>query len=339
MNKRIEGIDYLRAIMSVFVVIWHMGGGGRSLIFSMKDFRQHTFTFSDFVNFHLLLLAVPAFILVSNYLYVSREITYKAFQKRMKRLLLLLSFWAPILIVVRYLYTGQLDIIPDSISSFIVILLRAGNTKYYFFVSLILTLLFTHSISKLKPAILIPGFILSIIFIAFLPLLTKIYGYYQLSAYWNPLNFIPYCFAALLIKGNEDNILSKKYYILVTSFSLFFIFSIIEWNASTGAIFFPGQGFAIPAYTRTSLIFGTLTLLIFALDPKIKSGKIVSFMSKYSLALYCLHPFLMEPVSYIINLLINDTVIARCLSIFFVIIFSYLLAAIFKKHFREELLT
>jgi len=46
--QHIEGIDYLRTVMSIFVVIWHMGGGGSSLIFSKSDFAKHTFVFSDF---------------------------------------------------------------------------------------------------------------------------------------------------------------------------------------------------------------------------------------------------------------------------------------------------
>ena len=57
--NRLEGFDYLRAIMSVFVVVWHMKGAGQSLIFS-DQYHKHVFTISDFVNFHILLLAVSS---------------------------------------------------------------------------------------------------------------------------------------------------------------------------------------------------------------------------------------------------------------------------------------
>ena len=51
--------------MSVFVVARHLGGGGQSLT-STADWKRHVFTASDFVNFHVLSLAVPSFSLISN---------------------------------------------------------------------------------------------------------------------------------------------------------------------------------------------------------------------------------------------------------------------------------
>ena len=92
MKIRIQGIDYLRAIVSVFVVIWHMGGGGCSLIFSKEAYLGHVLTLSDFVNFHLLLLAVPTFIFISIYLYASKPICTTSLTKQLSRILVLLSF-------------------------------------------------------------------------------------------------------------------------------------------------------------------------------------------------------------------------------------------------------
>ena len=83
--------------MSVFVVIWHMGGGGYSLIFSRLDCAKHTFVFSDFLNFHILLLAVPVYIFISIYLFSIGRPSFAILRKRVTRLGLLLTFWPLIL--------------------------------------------------------------------------------------------------------------------------------------------------------------------------------------------------------------------------------------------------
>ena len=46
-ERRIDGIQWLRAVMSVFVVAWHLGGGGTSAIWT-ADWQKHTLTASDF---------------------------------------------------------------------------------------------------------------------------------------------------------------------------------------------------------------------------------------------------------------------------------------------------
>ncbi len=79
--QNIEGIEYLRVVMSKFVVIWHMGGGGSSFIFSKLDYGKHTFVFSDFLNFHILLLAVPVFIFISIYLFSKTRPSFSILRK------------------------------------------------------------------------------------------------------------------------------------------------------------------------------------------------------------------------------------------------------------------
>ncbi len=161
MNKNyLEGIDYLRAIMSVFVVVWHAGGGGRSLIFSEK-YLEHVFTVSDFVNFHMLLLAVPTFLFVSNFLYAMKVANSTALGKRIKRIFVLLTFWPTTFIIFNDGYGGLLNLVPHSVSSFIMTVLQAGNTAYYFFVCLMACLLITHFISKLQLRLQLIGFLLS----------------------------------------------------------------------------------------------------------------------------------------------------------------------------------
>jgi hypothetical protein len=337
--KHIEGFDYLRAIMSVFVVAWHMEGGGKSLIFSKDRYLEHVFTVSDFVNFHILLLAVPMFIFISNYLYVLGGVSDSVFRKRARRILILLTFWPIALVIFRNGYHGLLNLVPHSLSSLAVTALTAGHTIYYFFVSLILSFSITHIIAKLKFKLQIFGFILSIIIVASLPSFTKMYGFYFLSAYWNPLNFIPFPFAAVLLAQNEDYVRLKMIFLMNSSIVLFVLLSIFEWHYSVADIFFPGQGYAIPAYTRSSLVFGVIVLAILATDQRIKSNGIIKYMAKYSLALYCLHPFLMKPVKAVVAKIFQNETISTYTSIILVILFSYAIAAVLRIYLKEEVIT
>jgi peptidoglycan/LPS O-acetylase OafA/YrhL len=339
-NNHIEGIDYLRAIMSIFVVVWHMGGGGRSLIFSKDKYLEHVFTVSDFVNFHMLLLAVPTFIFISNFLYALGGMNNTTLRKRLKRILILLTFWPIALIIFRNGHHGLLNLLPHSLRSFAVTVLTAGHTIYFFFVSLIVCLLITHLIAKLKLRLQLFGFVLSIIILSSMPELARMSDFYPLSAYWSPLNFIPFPFAAVLVAQNIDYVRLQKTILMSVLIVLFVLFSTFEWNYSVGGIFFLGQGHAIPTYTRTSLLFGVIALAIMATEPRIKSNSIIKYMGKYSLALYCLHPFLMQPVKKLVAKIVQNEMILTYWSIILVILFSYAIATGLRMYYlKEEVIT
>ena len=72
-RERIVGIDYLRAVFSVCVVLVHLGYVSPSAIFSEQEYAHHAFTWSDAVNFYVLCLAVPVFLLVSNFLLAQKH--------------------------------------------------------------------------------------------------------------------------------------------------------------------------------------------------------------------------------------------------------------------------
>lgn len=336
--NRIDGLDYLRAIMSCFIVIWHMGGGGQSLIFSEERYIEHIFTVSDFVNFHILLLAVPTFIFISCYLYVLKGVSTEALKKRIKRIFILLTFWPIAFIIFNNSVSGLLLILTSYLSNPAIGVFTALGTIYYFFVSLMICLLLTHMIAELKLQFKIFGFALSVISLSILPSLTKVSGFYPLSAYWNPLNFIPLTFAAVLVAQNINYIRSKIIIIMSFSIVLCIIFSIFEWNYSVGYIFFPGQDYAIPAYTRSSLAFGVIVLALLATDARINSNRIVRYMSKYSLALFCLHPFLMRPITDAMAKIVQNELILTYGSIIFVILSSYAIAMVLRVYIKDQVI-
>jgi peptidoglycan/LPS O-acetylase OafA/YrhL len=338
-NTRIDGIDYLRAICSIFVVVWHLNGAGRSLIFSKDRFFEHIFTLSDFVNFHILLLAVPIFIFVSTYLYAIKGPSSSNLLSRFKRICILLLFWPGVLIIFQNGYSGLFKILPNSITSFAVFLLRAGYSLYYFFVSLIICLFLTHLVSQMKRQHQIFGFVLSAILLTIFPEITKHTGVFLFSVYWNPLNFIPFSFAAVLLANNLEYISSRKGRFLIGSIVLCVLFAVLEWKFSIGEIFFLMEGeVGIPTYTRTSLVFAVLAISIIALTINIRSNAVIKYMSRYSLALYCLHAFFMKPTKGLVSKIIQGTIVQNNVSIIIVILLSYLTAMILKNFLKEKVL-
>jgi len=336
MDNRIEGFDYLRAIMSVSVVIWHMGGAGRLLELSEPRYHGHALAVSDFVNFHILLQAVPTFILVSALLYALKGSSNIAFRKRLKRLFVLLTFWPFALILFRGGYGGLLHAIPRSLSSFSVAILRAGNTPYYFFVSLIFCLAVTHVVASLSNRQLLSGFVLSLLCVAFQPRLAVATGAYILAAHWNPMNFVPYCFAAVLITRNLDFVNSHKSLLLLVSIGSYMLFAVFEWTFSVSGSLYRYFGFVIPAYTRPSLVCGAITISIIAMDPAIKANAVVGFMSRYSLALFCLHPILLTPTREFVSMRLPNAAIAAYVAPCATIAASYAVAAIMKNFYVRE---
>jgi membrane-bound acyltransferase YfiQ involved in biofilm formation len=73
--------------------------------------------------------------------------------------------------------------------------------------------------------------------------------------------------------------------------------AIPDWTIYVHECFFGVNRFAIPAYTRPSLIFLAIAVVIFAIRWQPRSYAVVRFMSKYSLGVYCVHPFLV-PIGY-----------------------------------------
>ena len=336
--QHIESVDYLRFIMSVFVVIWHMKGAGTSLIFSSELYENHAFTLSDFINFHVLLLAVPAFICLSNYLFAAREPNRDYLFKRSKRLLLLLSFWTLTLLLYNYGIVNFCTIVPRSLSSLIVFVMSAGHTPFYFFTCLLLTTSLTYIALKLKNSVVFLLFLFSILLLLVTPVITIKTNIYPLSACWSPLNFIPYSFIAVLLCRYSDTIATRKTGIILLLFLASVIFALLEWNFYKGSIFFPGQGFAAPAYTRNSLVFSTTALLVLLLNTGIHSNALVRFFSMHALGIYCLHSFFEYPVRRALAAVIPSNMLSLCIAILLVLALSYTMSAVLRLYLTEDII-
>src|SRR6187551_1367345 len=95
--QHIHGFDSLRAFFSVCVVAVHSGYFAPSGIFDRSLCSSHLFSRSDFVNFYVLLLAVPVFALISCFLMAMRPSTDERLMQRVTRAAKLLLFWTLLL--------------------------------------------------------------------------------------------------------------------------------------------------------------------------------------------------------------------------------------------------
>lgn len=324
--------------MSLFVVAWHMKIAGATLAHPRAEYFGHTLTVSEFVNFHLLLLAVPTFIFVSSYLYAMNEVNGASLKKRIRRIGILLTFWPCAWIFYQSGLRGLLEAIPHSTRSLVVTLMQAGDTIYYFFVSLLACLLAAHAVAKRGLRIQMLGFAGATLLLCVLPQISSASGVGELSAYWNPLNFIPLSLGAVLVAQNREWIHRHRTSVVAVLAAVTTVLSKFEWTYAIGETYFPDEGVTVPPYTRASLVFAVLAVGIIALEAKIRTNRLVRFMAKYSLALYCLHLFLMEPIRRLVSKVSQDHFVATTVSFVLVILASYATAMFLRVYLKEEVI-
>lgn len=297
-DGRVAGIDYLRAVFSVCVVAVHLGYISPSTIFDPAAYTTHVFGWSDFVNFYVLCLAVPIFVLISTYLYALKAPIAGGLWRRLGRIAKLLVFWSVAFQVFFRTGYGFLKIIPHEPSDLALYILSGGNTVYYFFVSLILVTAATYASQRLPLATLATLFAASTFAVAFLPLLHRATGMIELAMHANPLNFLPLAFAgvglARLMQAEDKRRLDR---LGLAAFGLAAVSAILDWTIYVDPCFFEVNLFALPAYTRPSLVFLAVAVVVLAIRANPPSNRVVSFMARHSLAVYCLHPFFV-PIKY-----------------------------------------
>lgn len=405
-SSTIAGINGLRVLMSWFVVMWHVllfnlqsGSPVPSDIFSKPRCSAPEYTALDFISFQILLMAVPMFILISNYLFARNHIlfpdgcdsattvkpsdsinnnvenrdniytscriprhedSFSYLKNRIKRNILLFSFWFSVFIVyiAHFRSFSAIYRLPDTVSGILVFFLSGGSSPYYFFLCLTLSLIITYSARKLSIVELSLFFAGATLLIMILPYISRLFQYPSLVAYWNPLNFIPYPLLALLMArlllpppvcGQKTIKIRTVLITVLVLAGLSILLSVMEWKFYTSDVFFEYQGYGIPAYTRTSLICScTAIMLIFIyFSPVVPSSGIfsgrlwcgmISFMAKHALALYCLHFYLIIPVNKMIRMYVDQPMLVVCITTVITALISYFLSVILGFYLKDELI-
>jgi len=295
-SGRVVGIDYLRAFFSVCVVAVHLNYLFPSLIFDKRRYPEHTFGASDLVNFYVLCLAVPVFVLISTYLYATRPTDTAGLGRRLWRIVRLLVFWS---VLFQVYWLGGFAAVknvpvrePDKLGLY---LMSGGNTYYYFFESLAIITVVTHAATRLPGRVVWGLFAASTVLVGVLPLLHEELHYRFLAHHANPLNFLPYAFAGvglarLSAAGGER----ARDLVGVGCLILALPAAVLDWTVYVDPCFFEINQYAIPAYTRPSLVLLAVAVLVLAVRSRMPTNPVVRFMAVHSLGVYCLHPFFVD---------------------------------------------
>lgn len=307
-TQKFEGFDFLRAIFAIAIVADHTG------LFSIATIGGLASP-TDILYANFSYIAVPVFFQISLFLFYfkGKKVELSSFfQRRIVKLISLYLFWISIFTFLKILFTKGLNGItnfdPLSLRSIVEFIISGGNSPFYFFFSLILIttlatlLLFPYK--RITNGFLTLAISYCLLFLSCLLILSfsvtdlildlisgqesSIIKAISNIARWNynPLNFLPYIFTALITvqdfsHGNLQKTslyLRKKLWCL---FGLFLIFTLLEWFLLKNLIH----------YSRLSLVFGSWLLLHLAVVSKQKPNCFICFVSNLSLGIYATHLF------------------------------------------------
>ena len=289
------GFDYLRAVMALAVVAWHIHLFGISSLFDQRAISPHALTISNIVNFQFLLLAVPFFFLISLFLFFDHyhKTHGHYFNNRIKKIACLYGFWLGLFFLFYGRRCGLSPLLPVDGKDLIIKIVSGWSTLYYFFFSLLVMTCLARIVVSLPRQVVWMLCILSLSSLWGIVFLVKIgVAPNCLVAYWNPLNFLPYVFIARLFSGISDQDLS--------TFSLLPVFLLLlgvvlaagfEWQWMISSQNFPYNDCAFPAYTRVSLALGAILVFRLSWFIRRRPHRLIRFLSDYSLGLYCLHGY------------------------------------------------
>jgi hypothetical protein len=298
------------------------------------------FNLGDVLNFHLVPVSVPAFLLISCYFIARNTSDWPRLRHRLWRLTLLVAFWTFLLSIWMNGYGGLLKMVPESLLDLLVTIFSANGEFYYFFISLMICLLMTFASARLSNLWNWILLAVSLVVVFLLPRVAMVTSQTILIAYWNPLNFLPYPFAAILIFRYQERILANGRSLMLTVLGLLAataLFTWYEWTHYIQGIFLV-EGPALPLLMRVSLVFLGAAIVIIAMWPWRTAPAVIRFMSKNSLALFVLHAFFRPIVLQNTPALGLPDPVMRLIQLAAVILLCYISAFILTTFIKEDLI-
>ena len=259
---------------------------------------------------------------------------------RLWRLALLVIFWTVMLSIWKGGYGDLRKMIPNSPLDLLVKILSASGEYYYFFVSMMICILVSFIFARLSTVWNWVALALSLAFMFFLPQIVMSNSQTILIAYWNPLNFLPYPFAGILLYRYQDRILASGRSMILYVLGMLAVGAVFAWYEWTHYIqgIFLNEGLAFPLLMRVSLVFLGAAIIILALWLWRTAPPIVRFMSKYSLALFILHAFFRPIVLQNTPALGLPDAVMRLLQLFAVVLLCYLTSLVLPAFIKEDLI-
>lgn len=263
---------------------------------------------TDVLYANVLLQAVPFFIFLSCYLYAAGRPTWAALRKRMAKLSVLHVFWG----ITYFLVVGGIPSLLgafDSIQARPLYAVFTAMGSYYFFSALLVATVLTHFATTLGTRTLVGILIVSALMVIALQISATHFQVGWAAVFWSPLNYIAVPPAVVLLSRHLNGGRPRLKLIGVLS-ALFVVTAIAEWAYVASPTLTAAQGYAVPAYTRLSLLLFSCTALCALLRFDLPANSIVTFAAKYSLSIYCLQAFVLGwtaglPVSLLSKLAID----------------------------------
>lgn len=328
-QDHIPGFDYARALFSIFVVLWHTHSIMQPTLWSATDITHYRPSVNDILNFHGLLEAVPFFVTMSVYLYVRRGGGISRLSKRCAHLFLLALFWG----IASQIFSHGVQYLQDLANLFkshpFVMTAQAGGTIFYFFASLLVTIVWTEIVQRLKTNLVWAALVLSSgLFTLLAWLLLSGHSDWTLS-FWSPLNYVMYPPAIVLFIRYQELLMRRPFIVSSIFLALCVLASIAEWHTLIlPAVDAPGPGaYGFPEYTRLSALLMSMVLLPVFLRIKKPAPALIVYASNTSLSLYCLQVFMF----LLIPLITSNSPIPPLLLAVSTISGSYACAAILRR--------
>lgn len=286
-QPRDAGIDIIKAICIMLVVIWHLlpvtpemlPAGSIMALWGGRAIR--------FFYFNISLLAVPTFVLISLYLFIRKLSEVKDYwKKRFLKLAQIYVFWVGIQFILYLLTGGPLPLPLKTIIrsggpdlSFGPVLQVMPSIFYYLYILIFCTVLafiFLKLPERIKCILAVAVIAGSCVYFLLTP------SYAIAIDTRSMKNYYLYVPAAYYLYRYRDQFVKYRLFLLIG-----FVCSIIaEWTVAG----------MTSAYGRLSVFLGALTFVSFFISGWYAASRPAVLLSRYSLGIFALHGYCMAAV-------------------------------------------
>jgi surface polysaccharide O-acyltransferase-like enzyme len=282
------GLEYLRVFFMISVVAFHAGLAAEWAV-RLQGNAIVSANIFDVISYNLQSVAVPCFFIISNFLFCLKPINRDRLIIRIIRLASLYVFWVSLMV---YHYRPDIDFTIFGLASFLV---SGGQTFYYFLAVLILLSPVTFLVQKLHgTALAICGVVSALTLLATMVWLQQNYYFARNMNHCIVTSYalVPLC--SVLLARSCDTIQSSDRFAMKWGLGLIatgVVIALVEWQFAAPGELLDSYRMWLPKHARFSLYFFASSLVIFAIRIRSEPSRLIGFLSKNSLGIYCLHGF------------------------------------------------
>lgn len=288
--RRYPGLCYVFAMLPVLYFAQVTMLFGRSAVYAPMDLAKHTFSFSDFANFHVLALALPLTVAMACFHYLNRRPSTTDLLRFIFGYAVLgvaltsVHFFMQLGTKAIQLYQWQ------DLDNFALAWLSSYGSVYYVCWSIMLSLVWVHIAVRLPRVVQCLTLALMVPAVMFLPRYAASSSMPFLFAPWSPLNALPVAscvgilFSASWVRDNAHKVILSSLVLAVCS-------GVYEWNVMLSEAYGASQLAALPVSARLSLYTSVFAVLAFVVS-RHETGELSRILAKCSIPALLLYPLL-----------------------------------------------